>query len=238
MSELKYKRIVLKLSGESLMGDKEFGLNPDTVESAAKDIKELNELGVEVAVVIGAGNIFRGLAASKMGMDRVTGDQMGMLATNINCLAMQDFLENLGAEVRTMSAIPMKNIAETYIRRKAIRHLERGRIVILGAGTGNPYFTTDTAAALRAAEIRADAILKATKVDGIYDSDPEINPNAVRYDSISYSEALNKQLKIMDATAFSLCMENQMPIVVFDVKVPGNIRKAVFGQVKCTTVTA
>lgn len=233
-----YKRIVLKLSGESLMGEKEFGLDPATVNNNAQEIKELCDIGIQVSVVIGGGNIFRGLAAAKMGMDRVTGDHMGMLATMINCLALQDALEQNGVQVRTMTAIPMRNIAEPFIRRRAIRHLEKGRVVVFGAGTGNPYFTTDTAAALRATEVLADAILKATKVDGIYDSDPETNPDAVRFEKLTYQEALQQGLRVMDATAFSLCMENQMPIVVFSVKTPGNIKRAVFGEVIGTTVTS
>lgn len=238
MNKPQYQRVVLKLSGEALMGDQEFGLHPDTVGTVAGEIKEVQEMGVQVSIVIGAGNIFRGLAASKMGMDRVTGDHMGMLATMINCLAIQDFLENIGCEVRTMTAIPMRNIAEPFIRRRAIRHLEKGRIVIFGAGTGNPYFTTDTAAALRATEIKADAILKATKVEGIYDKDPMEHTDAVRFDTLTYSDALRNRLRVMDATAFSLCMENKMPIVVFSVKTPGNIKKAVYGDVVGTTVTA
>ena len=238
MKEPLYKRVVLKLSGEALMGEQEFGLHPDTVGTVAREIKEIQELGVEVSIVIGAGNIFRGLAASKMGMDRVTGDHMGMLATMINCLALQDFLENIGCEVRTMTAIPMRNIAEPFIRRRAIRHMDKGRIVIFGAGTGNPYFTTDTAAALRATEVRANAILKATKVDGIYDKDPMEHSDAVRLETVTYSDALRNRLRVMDATAFSLCMENKMPIVVFSIRKPGNIKKAVYGEVVGTTVTA
>lgn len=238
MKKPKYKRIVLKLSGESLMGEREFGLDPTTVNTNAQDIKELCDIGIQVSVVIGGGNIFRGLSAAKMGMDRVTGDHMGMLATMINCLALQDALEQKGVQVRTMTAIPMRNIAEPFIRRRAIRHLEKGRVVIFGAGTGNPYFTTDTAAALRATEVLADAILKATKVDGIYDSDPETNPDAIRFEKITYQDALKRGLRVMDATAFSLCMENQMPVVVFSVKTPGNIKRAVYGEVVGTTVTA
>lgn len=238
MEEPKYKRVVLKLSGEALMGDSEFGLNPVTVERVAREIQELNESGIEISVVIGAGNIFRGLSASIMGMDRVTGDHMGMLATMINCLALQDFLEQIGTEVRTMTAIPMNNIAEPFIRRRAMRHLEKGRVVIFGAGTGNPYFTTDTAAALRATEVKADAILKATKVEGIYDKDPSEHDDAKLYKTISYSEALRQRLRVMDATAFSLCMENQMPIIVFSIKKQGNIKRAIYGEQVGTAVTA
>jgi uridylate kinase len=230
--------VVIKLSGESLMGEKEFGLNPDTVSASAQEIKNVRELGVQVSLVVGAGNIFRGLEASKMGMDRVTADHMGMLATMINCLAMQDALENIDVQVRTMTAIPMNNIAEPFIRRRAIRHLEKDRVVIFGAGTGNPYFTTDTAAALRATEVRAEAILKATKVDGVYDKDPVTNKDAIRFETLSYNEALRRRLRVMDATAFSLCMENKMPIVVFNVRKPGNIVRAVTGEVVGTTITA
>ena len=232
----KYKRILLKLSGEALMGKGD--LDRDTVGSVAREVLGLRELGVQMSMVIGGGNIFRGLAASAAGMDRVTADHMGMLATVINSLAFQDALEKLGLEVRTMTAIPMRNIAEPFIRRRAIRHLEKGRVVIFAAGTGNPYFTTDTAAALRAIEIRAEVILKATKVDGVYDSDPVVNPDARRYDHLTYDEALRQGLRVMDATAFSMSMENGMPIVIFNIREPGNIRRAVFGEPVGTTVTA
>ncbi len=236
----KYKRILLKLSGEALMGrgGGDGDLDRDTVGSVAREVLGLGELGVQVSMVIGGGNIFRGLAASAAGMDRVTADHMGMLATVINCLAFQDALEKLGLEVRTLTAIPMRNIAEPFIRRRAIRHLEKGRVVIFAAGTGNPYFTTDTAAALRAIEVHAEVILKGTKVDGVYDSDPAVNPDARRYDHLTYDEALRQGLRVMDATAFSMSMENGMPIVIFSIREPGNIRRAVFGEPVGTTVTA
>ena len=232
-----YRRILLKLSGEALMGRGDGDLDRDTVGSVAREVRELCDLEVQVSMVIGGGNIFRGLAASAAGMDRVTADHMGMLATVINCLAFQDALEKLDLEVRTLTAIPMRNIAEPFIRRRAIRHLEKGRVVIFAAGTGNPYFTTDTAAALRAIEIHADVILKATKVDGVYDSDPAVNPDARRYDHLTYGEALRQGLRVMDATAFSMSMENEMPIVIFSIREPGNIRRAVFGEPVGTTVT-
>ncbi len=235
----KYRRIVLKLSGEALResGSQET-ISPAIVTNIAKQIQEVRQLGVETAVVIGGGNIWRGLTASHRGMDRTTADYMGMLATMINGMALQSALEQLGVETRLQSAIEMANVAEPFIYRRAIRHLEHGRVVIFGAGTGNPLFSTDTTAALRASEIRAEIILKATKVDGIYDSDPKQNPNASRYETVSYTEALTKRLKVMDSTAFSLCMDNRVPIVVFDMSNPQNITKVVCGEKVGTLVTA
>jgi len=225
-----YKRILLKLSGEALMGEKQYGIDPAVTAQIARDVKDIQQLGVETAIVIGGGNIFRGLAASSRGMDRASGDYMGMLATVINALALQDALEQNGVVTRVMSAIEMRAVAEPFIRRRAIRHLEKGRAVIFAAGTGNPYFTTDTAAALRAMEIRATVIMKATKVDGIYSADPMKDPTATRYDTISYLEVLEKRLQVMDATAISLCMDNQLPILVFNLRTPGNLRRAVLGE--------
>jgi uridylate kinase len=235
----KYRRIVLKLSGEALResGTQET-ISPAIVTNIAKQIQEVRQLGVETAVVIGGGNIWRGLTASHRGMDRTTADYMGMLATMINGMALQSALEQLGVETRLQSAIEMANVAEPFIYRRAIRHLELGRVVIFGAGTGNPFFSTDTTAALRASEIRAEIILKATKVDGIYDSDPKQNPNASRYETVTYTEALTKRLKVMDSTAFSLCMDNRVPIVVFDMSNPENITKVVCGEKVGTLVTA
>jgi uridylate kinase len=235
----KYRRIVLKLSGEALResGTQET-ISPAIVTNIAKQIQEVRQLGVETAVVIGGGNIWRGLTASHRGMDRTTADYMGMLATMINGMALQSALEQLGVETRLQSAIEMANVAEPFIYRRAIRHLELGRVVIFGAGTGNPFFSTDTTAALRASEIRAEIILKATKVDGIYDSDPKQNPNASRYETVSYTEALTKRLKVMDSTAFSLCMDNRVPIVVFDMSNPQNITRVVCGEKVGTLVTA
>lgn len=230
MGKIAFKRIILKLSGEALAGSQGFGIDPHTVKAIAEEIKEVVNLGIEVAIVVGGGNIYRGIAGSAKGIDRATGDYMGMLATMINSLALQDALEKIDVMTRTQSAIEMRQIAEPYIRRKAIRHLEKGRVVIFGAGTGNPYFSTDTTAALRAAEIGADAILKATKVDGVYDSDPMKNPNAVKYDNLEYIDVLSKQLQVMDSTATSLCMDNNIPIIVFDLTKQGNIRKAVQGE--------
>jgi uridylate kinase len=230
VSEPTYKRILLKLSGEALMGEKQYGIDPAVTMQIARDVQEVQALGVETAIVIGGGNIFRGLAASDRGMDRATGDYMGMLATVINALALQDALEANGVVTRVMSAIEMRAVAEPFIRRRAIRHLEKGRAVIFAAGTGNPYFTTDTAAALRAMEIRADVIMKATKVDGIYTADPLRDPGATRYDTISYLQVLEQRLKVMDATAISLCMDNQLPILVFNLRTPGNLRRAVLGE--------
>jgi uridylate kinase len=232
-----YSRILLKLSGEVLGGEGGTGISAAAVQAMAEQICEVRELGVQVVVVIGGGNIFRGLAGSERGIERATGDYMGMLATIINSLALQDALEKLGAPTRVQSAIAMSQIAEPFIRRRAVRHLEKGRVVIFGGGTGNPYFSTDTAAALRANEIGAEVVLKATKVDGIYDSDPKKNPKAVRYEKISYLEALQRQLKVMDSTAFSLCMDNKMPIVVFDFFKPHNLKRVVMGEKVGTLVT-
>jgi uridylate kinase len=238
-SEPSYRRILLKLSGEALMGDQAYGIDPAVATRIALDILEIQALGVQTAIVIGGGNIFRGLAASARGMDRSTADYMGMLATVINALALQDALEHQGVPTRVLTAIEMRAVAEPFIRRRAIRHLEKGRVVVFAAGTGNPYFTTDTAAALRAMEIKAEVILKATKVDGIYTDDPVTNPDAVRFDRISYLQVLQERLQVMDATAISLCMDNKLPIVVFNLKVPGNIRRVVMGDEDVgTTVTA
>ncbi|MCJ8342007.1 MAG: UMP kinase [Cetobacterium sp.] len=225
-----YKRILLKLSGEALMGDQEFGISSDVITSYAKQIKEVADLGVEVGIVIGGGNIFRGLSGAAQGIDRVTGDHMGMLATVINSLALQNAIESLGVPTRVQTAIEMPKIAEPFIKRKAQRHLEKGRVVIFGAGTGNPYFTTDTAAALRAIEINADVVIKATKVDGVYDKDPVKFSDAVKYEEVTYTEVLNKDLRVMDATAISLCRENRLPIIVFDSLVEGNIKKVIMGE--------
>jgi uridylate kinase len=235
----KYRRIVLKLSGEALRepGSHE-AISPLIVTDIAKQILQVRNLGVEIAIVIGGGNIWRGLTASHRGMDRTTADYMGMLATVINGMALQSALEQIGVVTRLQTAIDMANVAEPFILRKAIRHLELGRVVIFGAGTGNPFFSTDTTAALRASEIRAEVILKATKVDGIYDSDPKLNPNAVRYETVTYAEALGKRLKIMDSTAFSLCMDNRVPIVVFDMATPQNVKRVVCGEKVGTLVTA
>jgi uridylate kinase len=233
-----YKRVLLKLSGEALMGEKQYGIDPAVTAQIAHDVREVQALGVETAIVIGGGNIFRGLAANARGMDRATGDYMGMLATVINALALQDALEQSGVVTRVMSAIEMRAVAEPFIRRRAMRHLEKGRAVIFAAGTGNPYFTTDTAAALRAMEIRANVLMKATKVDGIYTADPLTNPDATRYDRISYLQALEQRLQVMDATAISLCMDNQLPILVFNLRTPGNLRRAVMGEPIGSVVTA
>ena len=233
-----YRRILVKLSGEALMGDRPYGIDPAVTSQIAREIGELQELGVQTAIVIGGGNIFRGLAASARGMDRATGDYMGMLATVINALALQDALEQQGIVTRVMSAIEMRAVAEPFIRRRAMRHLEKGRALIFAAGTGNPYFTTDTAAALRAMEIKADVIMKATKVDGIYTADPLKDPTARRYDRISYLEVLEQRLEVMDATAISLCMDNHLPILVFDLRTAGNLRRAVLGEPVGSTVTA
>jgi uridylate kinase len=225
-----YKRILLKLSGEALAGQQGYGIDPDVIKSIAGEIREVVNLGVEVALVIGGGNIFRGLAASSAGMDRASADYMGMLATVMNSLAMQDALEKHDVVTRVQSAIEMQEIAEPYIRRRAVRHLEKGRVVIFGAGTGNPFFTTDTAASLRAAEIGAEVILKATKVDGVYSADPAKDPTAVRYEQLTYLEVLKRGLQVMDSTATSLCMDNNLPIIVFDLNCRGNIRKVVCGE--------
>ena len=226
----KYKRILLKLSGESLMGDKNFGLDPKVISQYAHDIKLLIELGVQVAIVIGGGNIYRGMNEAETGIERAQGDYMGMLATVINGMALQAGLEKIGVYTRLQSAINMDAIAEPYIRRRAIRHLEKGRVVIFGAGTGNPYFTTDTAGSLRAIEIKADVIMKGTRVDGIYSADPEKDPTATRYAKISFGEVINQNLKVMDMTAFTLCQENNLPIVVFDMNTPGTLLQAVQGM--------
>jgi len=227
----KYRRVLLKLSGESLMGTQGFGIEPTVVLRIAEEIREIRDLGVQVACVIGGGNIFRGLSAgSATGMDRVTADHMGMLATLINSLALQDHLERLGAHTRVLSALEVRQVAEPYLRRRAVRHLEKGRVVIIAAGTGNPYFTTDTAAALRAMEIRAEIILKATRVDGIYSSDPEKVPDATRFEEITYIQVLQKGLQVMDSTAISLCMDNQVPIIVFNSNIRGNIRRVIMGE--------
>jgi uridylate kinase len=227
---LKYRRILLKISGEAMMGDKAYGVDPSTIDFIAKEIKEAVSMGVEVAVVIGGGNIFRGVEASVKGIERASADYMGMLATVINALALQNYLEKYGIPTRVQSAIEMKELAEPYIRRKAMRHLEKGRTVIFAAGTGNPYFTTDTAASLRAMEIGADVILKATKVDGIYSSDPMKDPAAKKYNTVTYIDVLKKGLSIMDSTAVSLCMDNNLPIVVFNLRNKGNIRKIIEGK--------
>lgn len=227
---MKYKRILLKLSGEALMGKKQFGIDNDRLEQYADEITEMVNSGVQVAIVIGGGNIFRGVQAEEGGMERTQGDYMGMLATMINGMALQSALEKKGAFTRLMSAIKMEEIAEPFIKRRAVRHLEKGRTVIFGAGTGNPYFTTDTAASLRAVEISADVILKGTRVDGIYTADPEKVADAKKYDRISFKEAIEKGLKIMDMTAFTLCLENELPIIVFDMNRPGNLKKVIFGD--------
>jgi uridylate kinase len=228
----------LKLSGEALMGDQPYGIDPAVASRIAQDIAGIQSVGVQTAIVIGGGNIFRGLAASARGMDRSTGDYMGMLATVINALAMQDALEHAGVPTRVLTAIEMRAVAEPFIRRRAIRHLEKGRVVVFAAGTGNPYFTTDTAAALRAMEMKAQIILKATKVDGIYNADPVKHPDATRYEKISYLQVLQERLQVMDATAISLCMDNKLPILVFNLKTPGNIRRVVMGETIGTIVTA
>ncbi len=230
MSSLRYRRVLLKLSGEVLAGDQGFGISPPVIGRVADQVAEITRLGVQVGVVIGGGNIFRGLAASRLGMDRVTGDSMGMLATLINSLALQDCLENIGIPTRVMSAIHVMQVAEPYIRRRAIRHLEKGRVIILAAGTGNPFFTTDTAASLRAVEIGADVILKATKVDGVYTADPEKDSSAEFLKEITFKEVLLRGLQVMDATAISLCMENNIPIVVFRMEEEGNLRRVLLGE--------
>lgn len=227
---MQYKRILLKLSGEALMGDKQFGIDNNRISQYATQIKEIVDLGVEVAIVIGGGNIFRGVQAEEGGMDRTHGDYMGMLATMINAMALQSALEAQDIKTRLQSAIEMKEIAEPYIRRKAVRHLEKGRVVIFGAGTGNPFFTTDSAASLRAIEIEADVILKGTRVDGIYTADPEKDASAVKFDNISFDDVYAKGLNVMDLTAFTLCKENDLPIVVFDMNTPGNLRKLIEGE--------
>jgi uridylate kinase len=234
----RYHRILLKLSGEALGGEAGNGISPSALQSMATQVAEVRKLGVQIVIVIGGGNIFRGLAGSQQGIERATGDYMGMLATIINSLALQDALEKLGIPTRVQSAIAMAQVAESFIRRRAVRHLEKGRVVIFAGGTGNPYFSTDTAAALRATEIGAEVILKATKVDGIYDSDPKKNPKAKRFTAITYADALQRQLKVMDATAFALCQDNKMPIIVFDLFKPHNLRRVVMGDKVGTCVTA
>jgi uridylate kinase len=233
-----YSRILLKLSGEALMGEQAFGIDPKVTTEVAREIGEIQSLGVQIGVVIGGGNLFRGLTASARGMDRSTADSMGMLATVINALALQDALEQIGVTTRVATAIEMRSVAEPFIRRRAIRHLEKGRVVVFAAGTGNPYFTTDTAAALRAMEMRAEVILKGTKVDGVYTADPMIDRTARRYDSISYLEVLERGLKVMDATAISLCMDNKLPIIVFNLRQGGNLRRVIMGEPVGTTVMA
>jgi uridylate kinase len=234
----RYTRVLLKLSGEALMGDGTYGIDADVATRIATEVADIQALGVQTAIVIGGGNIFRGVAASARGMDRSTADYMGMLATVMNALALQDALESHGVATRVLSAIEMRAVAEPFIRRRAIRHLEKGRVVVFAAGTGNPYFTTDTAAALRAMEVKADVILKATKVDGIYTADPVKHPDATRYERISYLQVLQDRLQVMDATAISLCMDNKLPIVVFNLRTPGNVRRVVNGEPVGTTVTS
>ena len=233
-----YTRVLLKLSGEALMGDSQYGIDPDVATRIASEVADIQSAGVQTAIVIGGGNIFRGVAASAKGMDRSTADYMGMLATVMNALALQDALEQQGVATRVLSAIEMRAVAEPFIRRRAIRHLEKGRVVVFAAGTGNPYFTTDTAAALRAMEVKAEVILKATKVDGIYTADPVKDPAATRYERISYLQVLQDRLQVMDATAISLCMDNKLPIVVFNLRTPGNVRRVVAGEPVGTTVTS
>ena len=230
MPEPAYRRVLLKLSGEALMGEQPYGIDPGVTTQIAKEIAEIQQLGVQTAVVIGGGNLFRGLAASAKGMDRATADYMGMLATVINALALQDALEHQGVLTRVATAIEMRAVAEPFIRRRAVRHLEKGRVVVFAAGTGNPYFTTDTAAALRAMEMKADVILKGTKVDGIYTADPMLDSTATKYDNIAYLTVLERQLKVMDTTAISLCMDNKLPIIVFNLRVPGNVRRVIMGE--------
>ena len=225
-----FKRILLKLSGEALVGDLDYGISPRVVQKVALEVKEVRDLGVEVGIVIGGGNIYRGVAASAQGMDRASADHMGMLATVINSLALQDALEKIGTFTRVMSAVEIRQVAEPYIRRRAVRHLEKGRVVIFAGGTGNPYFTTDTAAALRAMEVKAQVILKATRVDGVYDTDPLIHKKAKKFEKLSYIEVLQRGLKIMDGPAISLCMDNHLPIIVFNLTEKGNIKRVVLGQ--------
>jgi len=235
---MKYKRILLKLSGEALMGKNQYGIDPERLQQYSKEIKTVTELGVEVAIVIGGGNIYRGIEAAATGIDRVQGDYMGMLATVINSMALQSSLESNGIYTRLLSGIKIEQVCEIFIRRRAVRHLEKGRVVIFGAGTGNPYFTTDSAASLRAIEIEADVVLKGTRVDGIYTSDPEKDPSAVKYNKISFKEVYQKGLQVMDMTAFTLCKENDLPIIVFDMNKAGNLLKLVQGEEIGTLVTA
>jgi len=236
MQQPRYKRILLKLSGESLMGDQQFGLSSTTLKQYAKDVAKVYHLGIEIGIVIGGGNFIRGEQAAQQGIDKVSGDYMGMLATVINCIAFQHALEEEGLPTRLQTAIHMQQIAEPFIKRRAIRHLEKKRVVLFGAGTGNPYFTTDSAAALRAIEMEADVIIKGTRVDGVYDSDPERNPSAKRYEEVSYQEVLLKGLKVMDATAIALCQDNALPILVFNMNVPGNLEKIMLGENIATVV--
>lgn len=233
---LTYQRILLKLSGEALMGNLSYGIDPAVVQSIAQEITDIVADGVETAIVVGGGNIFRGVKGAAAGMDRATADYIGMIATVMNAMTLQDALEQNGVPTRVLSAIEMQEVAEPYIRRRAIRHLEKGRVVIFGAGSGNPFFTTDTTAALRAAEINAEVVFKATKVDGVYDADPRTHPNAKRYKSLTYGHVLTQDLRVMDTTAIALCKDNNIPIIVFDLSVPGNIRKAVMGEPIGTTV--
>jgi len=234
---LRYRRVLLKLSGEALMGSGSFGIDPEVVRILSDELASVHALGVELALVVGGGNIFRGVKAASAGMDRVSGDHMGMLATLINSLALQDQLEQRGVQTRVLSAIEIRQVAEPFIRRRAIRHLEKGRVIILAAGTGNPYFTTDSAAALRAMEVKAEVLLKATKVDGIYSADPVSNPEATKFPRITYREVLERNLKVMDATAISLCMDNKLPIVVFNIRRDGNIRRVIHGEPIGTVVS-
>ena len=233
-----YRRVLLKLSGEALMGPEGYGISPAVLGRIAGELEDIVHLGLQLALVVGGGNIFRGVSSSAKGMDRATADYVGMLATVMNAVALQDALEKRGLSTRVQSAIVMREVAEPYIRRRAVRHLEKGRIVIFGAGTGNPYFTTDTAAALRATEVHADVVLKATRVDGVYDRDPEKHEGAQRYDRVSYMECIQKNLSVMDMTAFALCRDNRLPLVVFDMTRPGNIRRVVMGEAVGTTVVA
>ena len=227
---LAYQRVLLKLSGEALMGNLAYGIDPGVVHSIAQEVKEIVAEGVQTAIVVGGGNIFRGVKGAAAGMDRATADYVGMIATVMNAITLQDALEQIGIATRVLSAIEMQEVAEPYIRRRAIRHLEKGRVVIFGAGSGNPFFTTDTTAALRAAEINAEVVFKATKVDGIYDSDPKLNPNARRFQSLTYAHVLSHDLKVMDSTAIALCKDNDIPIIVFDLSVPGNVRRSIMGE--------
>ena len=238
MPRSNYKRILLKLSGEVLMGTGQFGIDPETVQRVAEEIKGAKDAGYELCLVIGGGNIFRGIAGAARGLDRTTGDYMGMLATIMNALAMQNALEKLGVQTRVQSAIPMATVCEPYIRRRAVRHLEKGRIVIFAAGTGNPFFTTDSGAALRAAEMNCDALFKGTSVDGVYTADPKTDSNASRYDTVSYDQVLNDNLKVMDASAVALCRENNIPIIVFNIREQGNLEKVLQGKGTATTVSA
>lgn len=234
---MKYKRILLKLSGEALMGEQKYGIDSQVLIRYAKEIQAIAEKGVEITIVVGGGNIYRGIEAAATGIDRVQGDYMGMLATVINCMALQSALENIGLDTRLMSGIKIEQVCESFIRRRAIRHLEKGRIVMFGAGTGNPYFTTDTAASLRAIEVEAEVVLKGTRVDGVYTADPEKDPSATRYSNISFDEAYAKGLSIMDMTAFTLCKENELPIIIFDMNKPGNLLKVLEGESVGTLVT-